>query len=84
MIFLFIIFELLAASGRESCEINTAHKRCLRGRERARENSERERERERINSTRVSKRKQSKTESHWCNHQSLKRGKRERERDINT
>ena len=40
-------------------------------------------ERERINSTRVSKRKQSKTESHWCNHQSLKAGK-ERERDINT
>ena len=72
MIFLFIIFELLAASGRESCEINTAQRRCLRGRER-----------ERINSTRVSKRKQSKTESHWCNHQSLKAGK-ERERDINT
>ena len=44
MIFLFIILELLAAFGRESCEINTEHKRCLRGRERARENSERERE----------------------------------------
>jgi len=79
MIFLFIIFELLAASGRESCEINTAQRRCLRGRERERI----QRERERINSTRVSKRKQSKTESHWCNHQSLKAGK-ERERDINT
>ena len=46
----------------------------------------RERERERINSTRVSKRKQSKTESHWCNHQSLKAGKereRERQKHVN-
>jgi hypothetical protein len=42
MIFLFIIFELLAASGRESCEINTAQRRCLRGRERERIQRERE------------------------------------------
>ena len=51
MIFLFIIFELLAAFGRESCEINTAQRRCLRERERERIQRERETKRQRDRET---------------------------------